>query len=110
MSLGGGISKTLDDAVIAAANNGIFFVLAAGNDNTHADNSSPARAEHDNIYTISAMDINDNRASFTNYGSPPIDFAAPGVNVKSCVNGGGYGWASGTSMSAPHVSSLLYHT
>ena len=107
MSLGGGISTILDDAVIAAAASGVKFTLAAGNESADANNHSPARANHANIYTVSAMDINDNFASFSNYGNPPIEFCAPGVSIKSSWKNGGYNTISGTSMAAPHVCGLL---
>ena len=71
MSLGGGVSTALDTAVTTAAANGIKFVLAAGNESDNANNHSPARVNRDNIYTISAMDRNDNFASFSNFGQPP---------------------------------------
>ncbi|MEA3451499.1 MAG: S8 family serine peptidase, partial [Bacteroidota bacterium] len=72
MSLGGGASDAIDDAVINASNaSGVKFVLAAGNESDNANNHSPARANGPNIYTISAMDINDNWAYFSNYGNPP---------------------------------------
>lgn len=107
MSLGGGVSTALDNAVISAAGTGVKFVLAAGNSSTNANNSSPARANGNNIYTISAMDINDNWASFSNYGNPPIDYCAPGVAVKSAWKNGGYNTISGTSMAAPHAAGVL---
>jgi subtilisin family serine protease len=107
MSLGGGVSTSLDDAVINAAATGVKFALAAGNESDDANNHSPARANHANIYTISAMDISDNFASFSNYGNPPIEFCAPGVSVKSTWKDGGYNTISGTSMAAPHVCGLL---
>ncbi|NOQ92262.1 MAG: S8 family serine peptidase [Flavobacteriaceae bacterium] len=107
MSLGGGVSTTLDNAVIAAAASGVKFALAAGNESDDANNHSPARANHANIYTVSAMDINDNFASFSNYGNPPIEFCAPGVSIKSSWKSGGYNTISGTSMAAPHVCGLL---
>jgi hypothetical protein len=107
MSLGGGASTALDNAVIAAANNGIKFALAAGNSANDADNYSPSRANHSNIYTISAMNANDDWAYFSNFGNPPIEFCAPGVAVKSSWKGGGYNSISGTSMAAPHVCGLL---
>ena len=107
MSLGGGVSTALDDAVIAAAATGVKFALAAGNESDDANNHSPARANHANIYTISAMDINDNFASFSNFGNPPIEFCAPGVSIKSTWKSGGYNTISGTSMAAPHVCGLL---
>lgn len=109
MSLGGPVSQALDDAVVAAASKGIKFALAAGNESTHANNSSPARANHSNIYTVSAMDVNDRFASFSNYGNPPVDFCAPGVSIKSTWKSGGYNTISGTSMASPHVAGLLLH-
>jgi subtilisin family serine protease len=107
MSLGGGASTTLDNAVTSAASNGIKFVLAAGNDGVSATNTSPARVNGTNIYTISAMDSNNNFASFSNYGNPPVDYCAPGVGVLSCYKSGGYATANGTSMAAPHVAGIL---
>jgi len=107
MSLGGGISTALDDAVIAAASQGVLFAVAAGNDATSALNSSPARAEHNNIFTVSAIDSNDIFASFSNYGNPPIDYAGPGVSVLSTAKGGGVISYSGTSMATPHIAGLL---
>lgn len=107
MSLGGPTSQALDDAVLAAASNGITFVLAAGNESTDANNSSPARVNGSNIYTISAMDSNDYWASFSNYGNPPVDYAAPGVSIKSTWKDGGYNTISGTSMASPHAAGVL---
>lgn len=106
MSLGGGVSSTLDNAVIAASNTGVKFALAAGNESDDAVNHSPARANGPNIFTISAMDINDNFASFSNFGAG-VDFAAPGVSILSTWKGGGYNTISGTSMATPHVCGLL---
>jgi subtilisin family serine protease len=107
MSLGGPVSQALDDAVVAASSNGVKFALAAGNESSDANNSSPARANGPNIVTISAMDVNDNWASFSNYGNPPVDYAAPGVAVKSTWKDGGYNTISGTSMAAPHAAGVL---
>lgn len=107
MSLGGGISTTLDDAVVNASNNGIYFSLAAGNESDDANNHSPARANGTYIYTISAMDANDNFASFSNYGNPPVDFCEPGVSILSTYKDGQYATASGTSMAAPHMAGIL---
>jgi len=107
MSLGGPTSDALDTAVKNAAGQGIYFVIAAGNSATDANNSSPARANGQNIYTISAMDSNDQWASFSNYGNPPVDFAAPGVSVLSTWKDGGYNTISGTSMAAPHTAGVL---
>jgi subtilisin family serine protease len=107
MSLGGSISQALDDAVVAASKTGIIFCLAAGNEHDDANNHSPARANGPNIVTVSASDKNDNFASFSNYGNPPIDWCAPGVSVKSTWKDGGYNTISGTSMATPHVAGVL---
>ncbi len=108
MSLGGGISTTLDEAVLNASSQ-LRFVLAAGNESDDADNHSPARVNGPNIYTISAMDINDNWAYFSNYGTS-VDFCAPGYSIESTYKKGGYETLSGTSMAAPHVCGLLLLT
>jgi subtilisin family serine protease len=107
MSLTGGASTALDSAVINASAGGVRFVLAAGNSGANANNYSPARANGPNIFTVSAFGIGDNWASFSNYGNPPIDFAEPGVSVKSTYHNGGYATMSGTSMAAPHLAGLL---
>ena len=107
MSLGGGVSTALDNAVIAAAATGVKFSLAAGNSGADANTSSPARANGANIYTISAMDSNDDWASFSNWGNPPVDYCAPGVAVFSLWKDGGYNTISGTSMAAPHAAGVL---
>jgi subtilisin family serine protease len=107
MSLGGGVSTTLDNAVInAASSSGVKFVLAAGNESDDANNHSPARANGTNVYTISAMDINDNWAYFSNYGTP-VDYCAPGVSINSTWKDGGYNTISGTSMACPHAAGVI---
>jgi len=107
MSLGGGISPTLDDAVVNASAGGVRFTIAAGNSNAHASNYSPARANGPNIFTVSAFGIGDVRASYSNFGNPPIDYAEPGSAIKSTWLSGGYKTISGTSMAAPHLAGLL---
>ena len=110
MSLGGGVYEPIDDAVIALGDVGVFVALAAGNESDDANFHSPARANGTNLYTVSAMDVNDYWASFSNYGNPPIDYCAPGVYVFSTYKNGAYATMSGTSMAAPHVCGLLLLT
>ncbi len=111
MSLGGGVSQVLDDAVVAASQaSGAFFVLAAGNDGDDANNHSPARANGNKVWTISATDSSDRMASWSNYGNPPVDYAAPGVSIFSLWKKGGTNTISGTSMAAPHACAVLMMT
>jgi subtilisin family serine protease len=106
MSLGGGFSQALNDAVVAASSK-VKFALAAGNESTDAATKSPASANGPNIYTVSAVDHNDRWASFSNYGNPPVDYAEPGVSILSTYKDGGYATLSGTSMATPHLAGIL---
>jgi hypothetical protein len=103
-------SPALNEAVENASiynNKDIYFAIAAGNSSMDAKDFSPASADGDNIFTISAVDDQDKFWDFSNYGNPPVDFAAPGVGILSTKNGGGVETKSGTSMAAPHACGLL---
>lgn len=110
MSLGGGVYEPIDLKVIAMGERGLFVALAAGNESDDANNHSPARANGTNIFTISACDNNLIWASFSNYGNPPVDYCAPGVNIYSTYKGDAYATMSGTSMAAPHACGVLIVT
>lgn len=104
MSLGGGASQMLDDAVRAAAARGIVFAIAAGNSAVDACTASPARigGGTPGVLVTAATDSNDLEASFSNYGRC-VDIWAPGVAIPSLKLGGGVVSMSGTSMASPHV-------
>ena len=103
MSLGGGFSQSLNDAATALAGSGVSLAVAAGNSNADACNTSPASAP--GTITVAASDINDNRASFSNYGGC-VDVYGPGVNITSDWLSGGTNTISGTSMASPHVAGV----
>jgi thermitase len=104
MSLGGGASTTLRNAVANAWSNGNGSVLvaAAGNEGDGTLNYPAAYAE---VVSVAATDDRDSRASFSN-ANADVEIAAPGVDVLSTVRGGGYDAFSGTSMATPHVSAV----
>ncbi|XP_072041467.1 aqualysin-1-like [Amphiura filiformis] len=103
MSLGGGATQSLDDAVAAAVSAGAVMSVAGGNSNANACNYSPAREP--SAITVGATDSNDARASFSNYGSC-TDIFAPGVSITSAwhTSDTASNTISGTSMACPHVS------
>merc|ERR1712046_189903 len=106
MSLGGGKSPILVQAVNAAVDAGIHFAVAAGNDNADSCNYSPAAAE--NAVTVGASTLLDERAYFSNYGKCK-DIFAPGLNILSTWIGSEHATntISGPSMASPHIAGLL---
>jgi aqualysin 1 len=105
MSLGGGLSASLNDAVRRAVEAGVTFAVAAGNDNTNACNQSPA--SEPSALTVGATDNGDSRAYYSNYGSC-LDIFAPGSGIVSAYyySTSSYASMSGTSMASPHVAGI----
>lgn len=70
--------------------------------------TSPASAR--DAFTVAAIDRNNTRAKFSNYGSV-VDIFAPGVDVLSAWAGSDDAThtASGTSMATPHVVGLAIY-
>ncbi|MGY1434637.1 S8 family peptidase [Streptomyces reniochalinae] len=101
MSLGGGASTSVDNAVQGAIDSGVTFAVAAGNDSSDACNTSPARVPE--ALTLGSTDRGDGRSSFSNYGRC-LDLFAPGGSITSTRNGGGSTTMSGTSMATPHAA------
>jgi hypothetical protein len=90
-------SSALQSAVNYAWNKGAVVFAGAGN----SGNSTPNYpAACDNVVAVSATEPTDTLASFSNFGSW-IDLSAPGNNILTTTNGGGYGTWYGTSFSSP---------
>ncbi|MFL5595289.1 MAG: S8 family serine peptidase [Gemmatimonadaceae bacterium] len=108
MSLGGGASATVDDAVNRMINDGVASAVAAGNGNQggraqDACKYSPARVP--NAMTIGATDKTDTKTSWSNYGNC-VDWFAPGSGITSDWLNGGTNTISGTSMATPHTTGV----
>ena len=105
MSLGGGQSSTIDNAVNAVVAAGIPFAVAAGNDNANACSYSPAAAV--NAITVGSTTSSDGRSSFSNYGTC-VDIFAPGSSITAAwINSDtSLNTISGTSMASPHVAGI----
>lgn len=105
MSLGGSASSSVNSAVAGAVSKGVTMVVAAGNSNADACNSSPA--SEPSAITVGATGSDDARASYSNYGSC-LDIFAPGSAITSAWNtsASASNTISGTSMAAPHVTGV----
>ena len=103
MSLGGGASPSLDQAVRSAVASGVTFAVAAGNSNADACSQSPASTAE--ALTGAASTQNDARAGFSNFGSC-VDLFAPGDGITSAYKDSDSATTvlSGTSMASPHVA------
>lgn len=103
MSLGGGISTALDDAVRRCVTDGIVMAVAAGNSNLDASTASPARVQQ--AITVGSTTSTDAKSSFSNYGSL-VDIHAPGSSITSAwfTSSTALNTISGTSMATPHVA------
>ncbi len=105
LSLGGGVSQALDDAVNNLVASGVYVAVAAGNESQDACNASPARAKA--ATTVGATTSSDARASYSNFGSC-VDIFAPGSAITSAWHTGttATNTISGTSMASPHVAGV----
>jgi subtilisin family serine protease len=108
MSLGGGASSSLDDAVENSIASGVGYAVAAGNGNfigiqDDACKYSPARVPA--AMTISATTSSDSKPSWANYGNC-VDWFAPGVGITSAwySSNSATTTISGTSMATPHTA------
>ncbi|MFN3801963.1 S8 family peptidase [Belliella pelovolcani] len=110
MSLGGGASTSVDDAVSRMYNAGVPVIVAAGNGDRlgreqPACNYSPARAAR--AYTVGATTNTDSKTSWSNYGDC-VDIFAPGASITAAwhTSNTAINTISGTSMASPHVAGV----
>ncbi|KAI8249829.1 Alkaline protease 1 [Colletotrichum sp. SAR11_239] len=107
----GGITA-LDNAVLAAYQQGVLAVVAAGNSNQPTTDVSPARLPQS--FTVGMTQPDRGRVNIiediygSNYG-PELDVFAPGRDIISAAHTSDTGTATktGTSMAAPLVAGLV---
>ncbi|MEQ9097354.1 MAG: S8 family serine peptidase [Phycisphaerales bacterium] len=97
----------IDAALAEARDAGMLVVASTGNE----DDSNPRFPSGSSdesglglgVLAVAAVDDDNRRAEFSNYG-PHVSLTAPGVDITSTTPGGGYGRANGTSFAAPMVA------
>lgn len=106
MSLGGGYTASLNEAVGNLVDGGVQTAVAAGNDNSDACSYSPA--SEPKAMTVGATTRLDARSSFSNFGDC-VDVFAPGSSITSAWHNSdtAQNTISGTSMACPHVAGAL---
>jgi thermitase len=110
MSLGGRSNqykqRAYEKAVKYAQDAGAIVLASAGNSNDNAKNFAPANSR--GLITVSAIDSDLNKASFSNHISDvSMGIAAPGVQIYSTIPGNKYDSYNGTSMSCPYAAGLV---
>ncbi len=115
-------SQCEEAAIRDAGAAGVVLIASAGNDSTSTLSFPAALPE---VISVAAVDIQSQRASYSNFGSW-IDVAAPGGGAGTDIDGDGfpdavlstvardirgvidlrYNYGVGTSMAAPHVAGV----
>ncbi len=104
-----GFGLDVDDPILHTAirqcdSAGVVMVAASGNNNTDTPLRYPAA--YDEVIGVGAVDGNDVKATFSNFGAT-VDVCAPGVDLYSSLPGGDvWGTWSGTSFATPIVGAL----
>lgn len=92
---------------LAIEESSMLFVTAAGNEGSNNNSTPvyPANFRLPNVISVAFIDAFGHLSASSNYGTSTVDIAAPGQDIYSTLVGT-YGYSSGSSMAAPHVSGL----
>jgi subtilisin family serine protease len=100
----------LNDAIAAAGAANALVVVAAGNSSRDIDSkpSYPASIAAPNLIAVAATSPDTGRAlnAQSNFGRLDVQLAAPGEDILSTANNGGYISLTGTSMASPMVAGV----
>lgn len=107
---GGGLEPSSEErrAIELAANKGILFVAAAGNERSNSDLKGyyPADYGLPNIISVTAIDKFKQVLPTSNYGERTVDLAAPGNDIFSTLPSGQYGFLTGTSQATAFATGV----
>jgi subtilisin family serine protease len=112
----GVISDFMSEEIAAWEAAGIFGTWAAGNEGAAGCGSTSSPAANVDTYAAGAFGASGDIAAFSSRGPGVHDgatggikpnLAAPGVDVRSSVPGGGYAELSGTSMASAHLAGAV---
>ncbi|MEZ6242695.1 MAG: S8 family serine peptidase [Phycisphaerales bacterium] len=101
VSFGGVESSSVNNTGTHIKGENHLLCWAAGNEGSYLGGF-----DWPDVIVVGASTNGDGIAGFSNFG-PGIDIVAPGVNIRTTANGGGYGSVSGTSLSTPLINGLL---
>ena len=109
LSLAGPPNRLLEVALKRISEQGVMVLAAAGNGGPMARPQYPAA--YTSVVAVTAVDQRGRAFRLANRGDY-LDLAAPGVNLRHAVAGGGYAASSGTSFAVPFAvtaAALLKH-
>ncbi|MBQ7574675.1 MAG: S8 family serine peptidase [Clostridia bacterium] len=108
LSLGGiGKSSSETASINRALNSDVTVITSAGNKNLNLNSTYCTPACIPGVVTVSALNSDNKKSEYSNYGNGIIDISAPGDNIIGADIGGGTSVKSGTSMAAPHISGAI---
>ena len=101
ISLAGPPNRLLEAALARVSERDVMVLAAAGNGGPMADPMYPAA--YDSVVAVTAVDRDGKVFRLANRGDY-LDIAAPGVDLRHALAGGGYAASSGTSFAVPFAA------